>query len=176
MISAKYKCAIAIALVTCGGSGVALLFSIAMVTSGSMSPTLKPKQHVLVVRISPLRSLCPVMFVPCFHRGDLVILQGPHGKTHVVKRIVALSGDRVHIKEGLLFLNGSAAYESYAYHKSVYLRERDEWPQGASEREITIPTNMLFVMGDNRSESTDSRIWGPVPISDVIGKVILRLP
>jgi signal peptidase I len=109
-------------------------------------------------------------------RGDLVILQGPQGDKQLLKRIVALVGDRVRIKEGLLFVNGSPVDEPYAHHDIARMRELDDWPTGANAQEVTVPNNMAFVLGDNRSASIDSRLWGPVALSDVTAKVIAKLP
>lgn len=172
----SWPVAVALGIGACGGSLTALLFGLSLITSESMSPTLKPKQHVLTVRASPLFSMWPSLLTPTLLRGDLVVLQGPQADRLLLKRIVALSGDRVHIKEGLLFLNGLPVYEPYAHHGSPRLREMDEWPTGPVGSEIAVPTRMVFVLGDNRSESTDSRLWGAVPVSDVVAKVVLRLP
>jgi signal peptidase I len=109
-------------------------------------------------------------------RGDIVVLHGLSGDRLVVKRIVAVAGDRVHIAAGLVFLNGSPLHEPYAHHANSRLRELDEWPMRPGPAEVIIPARMLFVMGDNRSESSDSRLWGPVPVANVVGKVLLRLP
>lgn len=175
----RYKTLMFYAVVAFTGAATASLLGTPRVVSISMIPTLNPGQHVLVLRIPFLRSHLHSVLVPKLRRGDIVVLEGPEGTKQLIKRIVALGGDRIHIKEGLLFLNGSAFYEPYAYHEGAYSTNLDDWPAtltGPSERDITVPVGMLFVMGDNRPQSLDSRLWGPVPLSDVTAKVLFKLP
>ena len=162
------------------GAAFALLVFLPTVKSTSMSPTLKPGEHVVVVRTCPLRPFCPAVLTPALRREDIVILQSPDGTTQLVKRIVAVGGDRVHVQNGLLFLNGKAVYEPYAYYSSAKQRDHDRWPDSISgegpAEDVVIPPDMIFVLGDNRGEALDSRRWGPLPQSDAIGKVVLRFP
>lgn len=158
-------------------AGVAgLAFRVTTVVSTSMSPTLRPNQRVVLLRMQPPLPLWRQTLARTLQRGDLVVLRGRRNETQLVKRLVALGGDRVSISEGLLFLNEAAVQEPYARHGSARLREADAWPTGGDRRPVTIPTDLIFVLGDNRSESSDSRLWGPVPISDVVAKVVLALP
>lgn len=137
-----------------------------------MSPTIQPGDWVLLFRTS-----APVPLIEPFElaRGDLVVLNVSRERNGLLKRVVAVSGDRVFIKEGLLFINGTPVYESYATYVDSYHREADRWPLGG-QREIIVPPGMVFVLGDNRSEALDSRAWGPVALSGIVGKVLLRLP
>ncbi len=73
-------------------------------------------------------------------------------------------------------MNDSAVTEPYAHYGGARLRETDQWPASIEGRTVTIPPSMAFVLGDNRSEAADSRLWGPVELSDVMAKVLLILP
>jgi signal peptidase I len=161
------------------GALSALFIQTPVVSSGSMVPTLRPGQHLLVIRTPSIFSVFSRRSTQGLNRGDIVILLGPENDQHLVKRVIGLPGDRIHIDAGLLYLNGKATFEPYAYHGGSYIRDLDDWPAdslGIASREITVPPNMLFLMGDNRPASKDSRLWGSVPTSDVIGKVVLKLP
>lgn len=157
----------------CIGALAALVFRVSAVTSTSMSPTIRPDDHVLLLRSVAMR-LSPRLST--VERGDVVVLRGPRGEIDLLKRVVAVAGDRIRITEGLLFLNGSPVREPYAHHANAGLRQGDEWPMAGTAQEVVIPAGTAFVLGDNRSESSDSRIWGPVPISSIVAKVVTRLP
>ena len=93
--------------------------------------------------------------------GDIIVFRWPRDTSqNFVKRIVALPGDRVRLLEGTVFVNGVPLEEPYVEHPS-----RD------TVREVTVPADSYFVLGDNRAQSDDSRHWGAVPRENVIGKV-----
>ena len=90
-----------------------------------------------------------------------------------------MSGDKIRIENGMVFVNDTAVNEPYAHYWNSEQRDLDEWPPRLADAglvDVTIPSGTIFVMGDNRSESTDSRIWGYVPVSGVVGKLIAKLP
>jgi signal peptidase I len=122
------------------GTG-ALRFS--RVVSGSMEPTIMTGRVVLVARC---RS---------FSRGDVVTLS--HGGTDLVKRVVAVGGERAAVRDGLLLVDGWPS-------SNGYWSGPREWEVGPGE---------VFVVGDNRAESLDSREFGPVPAASVDGRVVL---
>ncbi|NTU46690.1 signal peptidase I [Candidatus Roizmanbacteria bacterium] len=105
------------------------------------------------------------------HRGDVVVFQAPSNHDiEYIKRIIGLPGDTIMVKEGTVYVNGSALKENYiAAATSV-------WEGGflKEAQPITVPADELFVMGDNRPHSSDSREFGPIPISTVIGQVFFR--
>jgi signal peptidase I len=114
-------------------------------------------------------------------RSEVVAFTLPdHGIETFVKRVVAGEGDRVEIKEGKLFINNEAAsYEAVRESDKVW---REKIPNGGSYLirfeenalehygPVDVPSGYFFAMGDNRLESVDSRVWGPVPYSCLKGR------
>jgi len=126
------------------------------IPSRSMAPTLLPGDQVLVDKTAYRRG------EP--RRGDLVTFE--RGGDVQLKRIVGLPGDRVELRDGVLTVDGRARREPY-----VDLTRIDSVYFGP----VTVPAGTVFVMGDNRGDSRDSREYGPVDQDDVIGRVALRL-
>ena len=126
------------------------------VESGSMEPTLCVGDEVLVDKLVQPQDL---------HRGDLVVVVAPDDGRLVVKRVVGLPGDRVAIRDALLYVDGHRVHEPYVDHSRI-----DALFYGP----ITVPPRQLWVMGDNRSVSIDSRDYGGVPYANLRGKVLLR--
>jgi signal peptidase I len=152
------------------------------IPSESMVPTLEIGQRVLVDRVS-FRFGEP-------DRGDVVVFKPPMGAednrcavqhpsdqgcprstrdrsdTNFIKRVVAVPGDRVKVVEGSVYINGKRQEESFA-------RLTPECGTCNLPREIRIPDGQYYMMGDNRGESADSRVWGPVPKEWIIGKAFM---
>jgi signal peptidase I len=131
-----------------------LLLGTSTVSSNSMAPTLKPGQHLIVWEIGHgwLRFL-----EPRIRRGDILTLRLPG--ENAVKRAVAFGGDQVRIKKGTLYVNDVAVKESYAVH-DARVSAGESWPvswDSNGSENATIPANTVFVLGDNRSFSGDSR-------------------
>ena len=98
------------------------------------------------------------------HRGDVVVFQPPHKpQTAFIKRIVGLPGELIEIKNNRVHVNGKALNEPY-----LHLSWHDERPP---ER---VPDHMVYVLGDNRDNSNDSRIWGELPIESIQAKAWFR--
>jgi signal peptidase I len=128
------------------------------VPSSSMKPTLQPGEH-FIGDMTYFRTHAPA-------RGDVVLYRFPRDPgTIYVKRIVGLPGDRVEFREGRAFVNGTAEAE-----QSIDVGN----PRAPlnNTREVSVPEGYVFVAGDNRSNSTDSRIsmHGPVPLANLIGR------
>lgn len=172
------------------------------IPSGSMEPALQIGDFVLVTKTAlPQnrgnslwrrweRGLLPAASV---RRGDLLVFHFPPGPSReLVKRVVALPGERVRLHEGRLFVNGSPLQEPYAlFTRSQPDIFRDEFPNlrevdpdvdprwwralrrlGAAG-EVSVPPHEYFVLGDNRNNSEDSRYWGFVPQEMVVGSPLL---
>jgi signal peptidase I len=122
------------------------------VRQASMQPTLRDGQTVLVdkvsLRWSPLR------------RGELVAFRGAGGWS--VKRVVALGGDRVAVRDAVLVINGRPVAEPYLGGSAE---------DGTYFGPVTVPAGQVFVLGDNRLGSVDSRAYGPLDRNSVIGRV-----
>ncbi|SDE63417.1 signal peptidase I [Paenibacillus sp. UNCCL117] len=134
------------------------LFHVSAVKGGSMHPTLHEGEWLFINKT--VRYLKPP------GRGDIVVLRSPDesglGSPYLVKRIVAVAGDEVHVRRGKLFINGREAEESYT----------DSLIQDGRFEPLTVAQGFVFVMGDNRRRyaSNDSRSFGSVPLELVVGK------
>lgn len=156
------------------GVGVllALFVQVPTVTSDSMSPTVLAGSRLLLLKTDRLDSMFGT--ATRLHRGQLVVLRRSSDRSDLLlKRIVAVQGDRVRIQEGVLFVNDEPVVEPYSHHGDAQARMSDNWPAAASTSAVSVPSAHIFVLGDNRPASVDSRIWGAVRVSDVVGVVLL---
>jgi len=130
--------------------------------SGSMEPTLLSGDHVLVDRTAKARNP---------KKGQIIIFEYPEDPTKdFIKRVVAVGGDTVEVKDKQLYVNGKAMKEEYIEHKEI-----DTIPASQNPRDnfgpIAVPASSYFVMGDNRDRTYDSRFWGAVAKDKVKGIV-----
>ena len=133
------------------------------VGSESMVPTLKVWDRVLI------NKLAYDLEEP--HRGDIVLFESPDGREEpLIKRVVALPGDSLELKHGNLFLNGEKVKEPYLRREPCARGA----PKTCSFGPKTVPENHVFVMGDNRTNSLDSRFFGPVAEGHLIGETLFR--
>lgn len=131
--------------------GLALNRSLRRVQGDSMAPTLHEGDLVLTL---PLRR--PV-------RGEVVLVRDPRDRTHVqVKRVLGLPGERVEVRDGTLLLDGRRHREPHQHGRG---------PDGG----LTVPRGHVAVLGDARAASSDSRVYGPVPLELVDRRVPVRL-
>lgn len=146
------------------------------IPSQSMVPTLLVGDHLLVckflygVKIPVLRrTIIPVVGPK---RGDIVVFEYPMDRSKdYIKRVIGVEGDKIEIKNKNLFINDSLCQESYTVHSdpSFYpavVQPRDNYGP------VVVPKGSLFVMGDNRDASYDSRYWGFVEMKDLEGKAL----
>jgi len=124
------------------------------VTGLSMAP------HIASGEIVLINTMIYRMRAPA--RGDIIAFHhdGPTPETYI-KRVIGLPGDRVRIEGGRVFVNESPLDETYV-----------RYPDDRSFPEVTVPAGSLYVLGDNRADSDDSRFWGFVPQSAVLGKAV----
>lgn len=133
------------------------------IRGASMEPTFYSGEYILTSKIT-------YKFRP-IHRGDVVVFQSPKNPDiDYIKRIIGLPGDSIMIKDGELYVNDFNVNESYISAKS------NLWDSGYLKEgvPIQIPNDEIFVMGDNRPRSSDSREFGPVHIDTIIGQVFFR--
>lgn len=126
------------------------------IPSESMEPTLLKGDRVLVNRLA-YRFGDP-------KRGDIVVFRPPLGHEDYIKRIVAIEGDTVAVHKGKLYINGIPQEEPYLKEPLI---------EGDFD-ETTVPEDAVFVMGDNRNNSGDSRVFGSVARSAIVGKAFAR--
>jgi len=138
------------------------------VEGGSMETTLLPDEYVLVDKLTP-------RWAP-YARGDIVVLQPPEGfergGTPFIKRVIGVAGDRVELKDGLVYVNGVALDERYLFAAGGVRQATDPSPGGQTA--WLVPAGQVLVMGDHRQNSSDSRLFGPVAVSNIVGRAWLR--
>jgi signal peptidase I len=129
-----------------------------VVPTGSMLPTIQLDDHVLGNK-----------FVYRFgtpQRGDIVILDDPTGQVGtLIKRCIAVGGQTVDLQGGKVLIDGKALNEPYTYGQPS-----EPLPDSTVRFPVEIPEGYIWVMGDNRTQSQDSRWFGPVPVSSVQGR------
>jgi signal peptidase I len=134
----------------------------------SMESTFLPEQYVLVDKLTPRWA--------SYERGDIIVFEPPEAwesprRDPFIKRVIGLPGDRIEIEDGLVLVNGVELDEPYLFMR----RGRPEPTEpGADGDTWVVPLGFLFVMGDHRSASADSREFGPIEVSTVLGRALLR--
>jgi len=147
------------------------------IPSGSMLPTLQIGDHILVnkfiygLRLPVLGTAVVPGRLP--QRGDIVVFVYPVDPSKdFIKRVVALPGEVVQVRDKTVYVNGKKLDDRHAFHV-----DGSKGSHAAAPRDnygpVTVPERSLFVMGDNRDRSYDSRFWGFVDIADVRGKAFL---
>lgn len=168
-----------------------------VIPSSSMEDTLLVGDHLFVDRLAPAAKASytgPVLPYRNVRRGDIVVFVHPdhekYGGTYVVKRIIGVPGDRIHLRNGEVYRNGEKLNEPYRIHKrGNYDPYRDEFPaispagisdvsyywplklrESTQGEDLVVPPGNYFGMGDNRDASLDSRYWGFIPQENIIGR------
>jgi signal peptidase I len=172
------------------------------IPSGSMEQTLLIGDHVLVDRVMIAPPTKPAFFMPYrpIRHGDIIVFFKPGDPAlFLVKRAIGLPGDHIHLRNGIVFLNGVAqdepqagrpanddepqhAYEPYrddfpGVRPSPWEELTPQWahdlPRYIEGGDLVVPPGKIFAMGDNRTESLDSRYWGFVPRENIVGRPLL---
>jgi signal peptidase I len=134
------------------------------IPSGSMEPTLHVGDRILVNKLSVRFGTINV--------GDIIVFKAPPTEhcddgsySDLVKRVIGLPGQTITSKGNTVYVNGKPLKERWKY-----------WPDlNPAIKKLKVPANNYYVMGDNRANSCDSRFWGTVPRSDIIGKAFFRM-
>jgi signal peptidase I len=117
----------------------------------SMEPTLHSSQRVVIEKVS-YRLHGP-------RRGDIIVIDSPDQSEMLIKRVVGLPGETIEVKNGRVIIDGELLEETWTFRQG-----------GGHFGPQTIPPLHVFVLGDNRGASNDSRNFGPVPIDDIVGQ------
>lgn len=147
------------------------------IPSRSMVPTLVVGDHLLVnkfiygVKIPFFRKTIIPVTDP--QRGDIIVFIYPNDRSKdFIKRVIGVSGDTIEIRNKKIFINGKQYSDNYGVYSDNII-----YPAAIQPRDnfgpVTVPPESLFVMGDNRDESADSRYWGFVNLKDVEGKAFI---
>jgi len=124
----------------------------------SMAPGLLNRDRLIVLR--------PGFFFTDYRRFDIVVFAPPPGQGHgpMIKRIIGLPGETVSIEDGRFLVN----------HRPLDISDAGAAPPQADMGAFRVPADHCFVLGDNRNESRDSRVFGTVPLQSIIGRVFVR--
>jgi signal peptidase I len=156
------------------------------IPGASMYPTISPRDRIIAVK-SAYRDAGP-------QRGDMVLFPDPNNRhdfwTKYIKRVIAIAGDTVAVKDGDVYVNGAKltrqligpgvvsgatgqifSEDNHGDKYRIFISQDHPAPDFP---EITVPQNECFVMGDNRNDARDSRYFGPIPITGMLGKFEYR--
>jgi signal peptidase I len=164
------------------------------IPSSSMEKTLLVGDHVMVDRttLAPAASWAPFVYYRNPRRGDIIVFFKPgEPNLYLVKRVIGIPGDRIHLRNGIVYLNGKAQDEPQAAKPNFgdYFPYRDDFPAVPPSQsgdvtptwalelpshiqgpDLVVPPGNYFAMGDNRTVSLDGRYWGFVPRADIVGR------
>lgn len=136
------------------------VFAKAIVIGPSMQPTFNNKDVIFLEKVSTETGH--------INRGEIVVFNSKDKNNDIyIKRVIGIEGDKIEIKDGKVYLNGQSLAENYLSQDTIT-------EPNSFNRSYVIPKGCIFVLGDNRENSTDSRIIGSINIKDVKGHVIFR--
>ncbi len=138
------------------------------IPSGSMLPTLQIQDKILIEKLSTKINLKDNLFnlkdnIVVFKPPEALIKAGYDSDIALIKRVIGIPGDKIEVKDGNLYLNDQIQ-NKFITDKNI----------NYSIGPLIVPENSLWVMGDNRNNSLDSHVWGPLPYKKIIGRAFLR--
>lgn len=140
------------------------LFQPGKVQGVSMEPTLHTNERFITDKVA-YRFNSP-------QRRDIVVINSPiEPDIELIKRVIGLPGEKISFQNGDVYVNGEKLTEPYVSSKTFWYEENKN---DDLKYTVKIPSNTIFVMGDNRDRSSDSRVFGPVPVSNIVGKADYR--
>jgi signal peptidase I len=140
------------------------------IPSASMEPTLQIGDRIIVSKLS--------VELGSIHRGDIVVFRAPPAEhcgdpvSDLVKRVIGVPGDTLYSDMNKIFYKNASTHGKYVQLRETWSHRE---PLGSPVTQVTLKANQYFVMGDNHPDSCDSRYWGPVTRSEIVGKVFLRI-
>lgn len=160
------------------------------IPSGSMENTLLVGDHVFVDRLTPMQGggiFSLLMPYRDIRRGEIIVFVHPKDPgMYVVKRVIGLPGDKIHLKDGVVYRNGQPLNEPYLLRVGTGVEFRENFPRGEydggysewpmqmraylRDGDIVVPPQSYFGMGDHRDNSLDSRYWGFIPRQNIVGR------
>jgi len=160
------------------------------IPSGSMEDTLLVGDHVFVDRLTPMKRakyIDSIMPYREIKRGDIIVFLHPKEPgMYVVKRVMGIPGDKIHLQNGVVYRNGEPLNEPYLLRQGTDEEYRENFPRGTpfgaaaewpmvmrenlQNGELVVPKDSYFGMGDHRDVSLDSRYWGFIPRENIVGR------
>ncbi len=154
---------------------VLFVFQSYEVDGPSMQPTLQNNDRLIVWKLPRTWArLTGHPYIP--KRGDIVIFEEPSlDNKQLIKRVIGLPGDRVVIKNSVITVYNNAHPNGFDPDTSLPYGKTFTVPPTAGNIDITVGADQVFVCGDNRPDSLDSRYFGTVPVNDIIGQLVVRI-
>ncbi len=141
---------------------IVFIYQPVKVEGTSMEPALTDQERIFINKFTYRFGLGGI------DRGDTVVFHYDENKSYI-KRVIGLPGDRVRIDAGKVIVNDRPIEEDYV---PPQYRDTISWPTGTGARDEVVPPDMYFVLGDHRSQSSDSRSWGYVQRKSIYGKAV----
>lgn len=160
---------------------IAFVFQSYAVDGPSMKITLQDKDRLLVWKVPRTWArITHHQYIP--NRGDVVIFEqsglsefGQEDKRQLVKRVIGLPGDRIVVKDGYITVYNDEHPDGFQPDKTLPYATQTTIPYSSGDIDLTLKDNELYVCGDNRPDSLDSRTFGPIDSSQIVGKLVARI-
>ncbi|WP_207876602.1 signal peptidase I [Clostridium sp. HV4-5-A1G] len=137
------------------------VFSRVVVSGPSMQPTFNNNDVIFIEKVSTE--------IGYINRGEIIVFNSHReSNSNYIKRVIGIAGDKIRIKNSKVYLNGKLLSEDY-------LPKGTDTESNSINTEYIVPNGYVFVLGDNRGNSTDSRILGPISVRDITGHVVIRI-